>query len=139
MRWIALASSRIWRKKLPRIRKIPGLRDASYEELEIEPEEILDLGNGVILSVVIQKGRPVGSSGHVQLRYAIIGVWVEGAFSWLSGESWARTLGYRDNTLVTHVVAQSVAFAYAPGGGPQGPDGRLRREADPLYRAAPGA
>ena len=40
---------------------------------------------------------------------------------------------------VTHVVAQSVAFAYAPGGGPQGPGGRLRSEADPLYRAAPGA
>jgi nucleoside-diphosphate-sugar epimerase len=38
-----------------------------------------------------------------------------------------------------YVVAQSVAFAYAPGGGPQGPGGRLRREADPLYRAAPGA
>src|SRR6266516_6630201 len=38
-----------------------------------------------------------------------------------------------------HVVAQSVAFAYAPGGGPQGLDGRLRCEADPLYRAAPGA
>ena len=31
-----------------------------------------------------------------------------------------------------HVVAQSVAFAYAPGGGPGRPDGRLRREPDPL-------
>ncbi len=40
---------------------------------------------------------------------------------------------------VTHVLAQSVAFAYTPGGGPQGPAGRLRREADPLYSAAPGA
>jgi nucleoside-diphosphate-sugar epimerase len=37
---------------------------------------------------------------------------------------------------VPHFLAQSVAFAYAPGGGPQGIDGRLRREADPLYRAA---
>ena len=36
-----------------------------------------------------------------------------------------------------HVVAQSVAFAYAPGGGPGRPDGRLRREPDPLYDAAP--
>src|SRR5438552_1533512 len=40
----------------------------NYEELEIAPEEILDLGNGVIFSVVIQKGRPVGSSGDVQQR-----------------------------------------------------------------------
>jgi nucleoside-diphosphate-sugar epimerase len=38
----------------------------------------------------------------------------------------------------THVVAQSVAFAYAPGGLGEGPGERLRREADPLYRAAPG-
>ena len=40
---------------------------------------------------------------------------------------------------VRHVVAQSVAFAYAPGGGPQAPAGGLRSEADPLYYAAPGA
>ena len=40
---------------------------------------------------------------------------------------------------VRHVVAQSVAFAYTPGGGPPGPGGRLRSEADPLYRTAPGA
>ena len=33
---------------------------------------------------------------------------------------------------VAHVVAQSVAFAYAPGSG-------LRHESDPLYHAAPGA
>jgi nucleoside-diphosphate-sugar epimerase len=42
-------------------------------------------------------------------------------------------------TGAAHVVAQSVAFAYAPRGGPQGPAGGLRSEADPLYRAAPGA
>jgi nucleoside-diphosphate-sugar epimerase len=39
---------------------------------------------------------------------------------------------------VTHVLAQSVAFAYAPRSGPQDAGGRLRREADPLYRATPG-
>ena len=40
---------------------------------------------------------------------------------------------------VAHVLAQSVAFAYVPGGGRQGLDVGLRREADPLYRVAPGA
>jgi hypothetical protein len=34
---------------------------SSYEELEIEIEESLDLGNGVVLGVAVQKGRPVGS------------------------------------------------------------------------------
>ena len=52
----------------------------NYEELEFAPEEILDLGNGVIFSVIAQKGRPVGSSGDVQQRQAIVFVWVEGLF-----------------------------------------------------------
>ena len=51
---------------------------SSYDELEIEPEEILDLGNGVVFAPVIQKARLVGSGGHVQLRYAMVAVWVEG-------------------------------------------------------------
>jgi ketosteroid isomerase-like protein len=51
---------------------------ASYEEYEFEAEEILDLGNGVGFRVLIQKGRPVGSSGEVELRYAAVGVWEDG-------------------------------------------------------------
>lgn len=40
---------------------------------------------------------------------------------------------------VAHVVAQSIAFAYAPDGGPGFPDrGSLRRESAPLYHDAPG-
>ncbi|HWX97526.1 MAG TPA: nuclear transport factor 2 family protein [Solirubrobacteraceae bacterium] len=50
----------------------------SYEEREFEAEETLDLGNGVGFRVLIQKGRPVGSSGEVQLRYAAVGVWEDG-------------------------------------------------------------
>jgi ketosteroid isomerase-like protein len=60
---------------------------ASYEEFEIEPEEIHDLGNGVIFTVVIQKARPVGSSGEVRLRYALVGVWVEGLITRLTNYS----------------------------------------------------
>jgi ketosteroid isomerase-like protein len=51
---------------------------AGYEELEIEPEEILDLGSGVIFAVVNQKARPVGSSGGVGVRNGSVIVWVEG-------------------------------------------------------------
>ncbi len=50
----------------------------SYQEFEIETEEVLDVGNGVMLSVSLQKGRPVGSTGYVQLRYATVVVWVGG-------------------------------------------------------------
>jgi ketosteroid isomerase-like protein len=50
----------------------------SYEEFEFEAEETLDLGNGVGFRVLIQKGRPVGSSGEVELRYAAVSVWEDG-------------------------------------------------------------
>jgi ketosteroid isomerase-like protein len=50
----------------------------AYEEYEIKAEEILDLGSGITFAVAIQKGRPVGSDGHVQWRYASITQWVEG-------------------------------------------------------------
>jgi ketosteroid isomerase-like protein len=51
---------------------------ASYEDLEVEPVEMLDLGSGVGFTVVVQKGRPIESAGQVRLRYAIVSVWVEG-------------------------------------------------------------
>ena len=47
----------------------------SYEESGFEAEETLDLGNGVGFRVLVQKGRPVGSSGEVQLRYGTVSVW----------------------------------------------------------------
>jgi ketosteroid isomerase-like protein len=50
----------------------------AYEEFEIEIEENVDLGNGVTLAVVNQSGRLVGSSGHIQLRYASVTEWTGG-------------------------------------------------------------
>ena len=51
---------------------------AAYEEFEFQREETLDLGNGVIFDVSLQKGRPAGSIGYVQLRYATVAVWAKG-------------------------------------------------------------
>jgi ketosteroid isomerase-like protein len=51
---------------------------ASFEELEVEPEERLDLGNGVVFSVVIQKAHLVGSSGEVRQRNAVVTEWADG-------------------------------------------------------------
>jgi ketosteroid isomerase-like protein len=50
----------------------------SYEEFDWVPEEQFDLGDGVRFGVSIQKGRPVGSTGHVHQRFATVSVWVEG-------------------------------------------------------------
>ena len=50
----------------------------AYEEFEWRSEEILDLGNGATLAVACASGRPVGSTGWVELRLAIVAVWEEG-------------------------------------------------------------
>jgi ketosteroid isomerase-like protein len=50
----------------------------AYEEFEWRSEEILDLGNGVVFGVSRASGRPVGSTGRVGLRVAIVAVWEEG-------------------------------------------------------------
>jgi ketosteroid isomerase-like protein len=50
---------------------------ASYEEHWAGLEEPMDLGNGVVFGVLIQKARPVGSSGEVRHRHAFVVVWVE--------------------------------------------------------------
>jgi ketosteroid isomerase-like protein len=49
----------------------------SYSGLAFEAEEIRDLGNGITFDVIVQEGRPLGSSGVVQLRYASVTEWVD--------------------------------------------------------------
>ena len=50
---------------------------SSYAGIERTAEEIRDLGNGVTFAVVLQKGRVVGGSGSVQLRYASVAEWID--------------------------------------------------------------
>jgi len=46
--------------------------NGSYDEWQIELETLLDLGHGVVYAVVMERGRPTGSTGRVQLRYAAV-------------------------------------------------------------------
>ena len=39
-------------------------------------DESVDLGNGVVFTVVSQKGRPVGVAGYVKQREGWISVWL---------------------------------------------------------------
>ena len=50
----------------------------SYEEFEMDLEELLDFGNGVVFYLVRQSARLVGSTGRVDLHYAGLTVWVDG-------------------------------------------------------------
>jgi ketosteroid isomerase-like protein len=53
-----------------------------YEEIQLEPEEALDLGNGVTFGVIRIHGRPVGSSGHIRMRLASVSARTEGLVVW---------------------------------------------------------
>ncbi|MGC2373654.1 MAG: nuclear transport factor 2 family protein [Solirubrobacteraceae bacterium] len=51
----------------------------AYEEFEMEPEEILDLGSGVVFVVTRLTGRPVSSRGSALMRRRpLVFIWVEG-------------------------------------------------------------
>jgi len=54
---------------------------ATFAEYEIELEEFLDLGDRVTFGVFRQQGRPVGSSGRVQMRFAGVGVVADGVLT----------------------------------------------------------
>jgi ketosteroid isomerase-like protein len=49
-----------------------------FEDLRVELEEFLDLGNGVTFSINRQHARPVGSTASVQAREAHVTEWADG-------------------------------------------------------------
>jgi ketosteroid isomerase-like protein len=52
---------------------------SSFDDLTIEADEIVDLGNGVVLCAYHQEGRPLGGTySYVRVRSAIVAVWVDG-------------------------------------------------------------
>jgi ketosteroid isomerase-like protein len=50
----------------------------SFDQYVIEQEEFLDLGNGVGFEVARQSGRPLGSAGRIQQRFASVTESAEG-------------------------------------------------------------
>jgi len=49
-----------------------------YEQLRGEAEQLVDLGFGVAFVVTVARGRLVGSSADVRLRYASVLLWTKG-------------------------------------------------------------
>ena len=49
----------------------------AFEELTLVPEEVLDLGHGIVLAVVCQDARPANSTSPVRRREAYVLEWVE--------------------------------------------------------------
>ena len=55
-----------------------------WEELDVEFEEVSDLGGGVVFAVVIQDGRPVAGDGRVRQREGWVYLWVGGSIARLT-------------------------------------------------------
>ena len=51
---------------------------APYDFFHAEPEEILDLGSGVVFAVIIARGRVAGGSAEVPFRSASVAIWRSG-------------------------------------------------------------
>jgi ketosteroid isomerase-like protein len=50
----------------------------SYDRIETDLEEVVQLGSGVTFVVPVQKGRLAGSSAEIEIRYAAVIVWEDG-------------------------------------------------------------
>ena len=50
----------------------------SYDRLQVDLEDVVDLGSGVVFMVATQKGRLADSGGEVTVRYAALIVWEDG-------------------------------------------------------------
>jgi ketosteroid isomerase-like protein len=73
----------------------------AYDEYEIEPEEILDLGNGVVFVVIRFTARPVGSGSALMRRRPLVFTWVEGLV--------ARVTAYADSIAEGRAAAERLA------------------------------
>jgi len=57
----------------------------NYEAWQIEAEEILDLGDGVVFVAYREVARPLNSAGHLERRQAMVSAWAEGKLIRLTG------------------------------------------------------
>jgi ketosteroid isomerase-like protein len=51
----------------------------AFEDWAVQPEEIIDMGNGVVFVVYRQEGRPLGSTGLVRSQAVGVYQWADGA------------------------------------------------------------
>jgi ketosteroid isomerase-like protein len=75
---------------------------SAYEEYQMEPEEIVDLGGGVVFVVARLTGRPVGSPGSELMRRRPL------AFTWVEGLV-TRGTAYSDSIDEARTAAERLA------------------------------
>jgi hypothetical protein len=50
----------------------------SYDRIDIDLEDVVHLGSGVVFNLAPHTGRLAGSDGEITLRYGSVAVWVDG-------------------------------------------------------------
>ena len=60
------------------IRKLWEGLSASFDAAEFNSEEFIDLGDGVTFGVVTMRGKPLGGSGFVAIRFGFVSSWRDG-------------------------------------------------------------
>jgi hypothetical protein len=50
----------------------------AYEELRFDFEELLEVGSGVVFSIIRQTVRPVGTTGYIRERDGLVWLWGDG-------------------------------------------------------------
>ena len=66
---------------LRRIRRFFEDWIGSFDEYQVEVEEMRDLGNAVVFAVTMQYGRTAHTRGYLRLRSATVLVWAEGVLT----------------------------------------------------------
>ena len=49
----------------------------SFDEYELQVEELVDFGNGIVLAIAHQGGVPAGRGAHLRIRWAAVFIWAE--------------------------------------------------------------
>jgi ketosteroid isomerase-like protein len=57
----------------------------AYDKFEIEIDEVLDYGSGIIFGVFTMHGRPVGGTGDVRYRIAQVQTWEDSVVVRITG------------------------------------------------------
>jgi ketosteroid isomerase-like protein len=57
----------------------------AYEQFEIEIDEMLNYGSGIIFGVFTMRGRPVGGTGDVRYRIAQVQTWEDSLIVRITG------------------------------------------------------
>jgi ketosteroid isomerase-like protein len=71
---------------MPSIRRFIERWTSVYEAFDVQTEDILDVGNGVVLCVFMNRSHDPDGAGEPTLRFALVILWADGAIQMVTGD-----------------------------------------------------